>query len=750
MSIHDSIENLGEINTEATIQESIEQNCDDKIELVTNNDNNSDTIHSEDINQDSSEEQNSDSQEKITPEASKNLFLILKEAAQQQRNKIYKKNFMISRRRNDIMRSVTTLQKNYTKEGYNKNEVKKLISSQRGINNNTANHKLTTIRGKTVFNPHKNENLITNHSYGNHIRGNIELPNEIVENFSSSAIPTKNVPIKHIEIHPIIPEASNNILQPQYQAINLYTEKPKEINLPEIITSVLQDVCSKKINTIDDVIGKLRVTFEEKNIFTNSKKKNVVLLNFEDDTIRPVLEIEDNYMTLINEWYNNCNLILEIEKTNISIPEVITYQDISGVLFQDINWKYKDEYLNNYLPIVINNIISSRIAKDYEKKYFSKFQYGVNLANNNSANKIISNNKELNDLGIQLPDNIKSDENLDENKICKISDIYISSDIYKINSDKIQLNNSGINCDSTKRIDPEILVKKYILNDPNKNTSDITDISCYNSVYIKKYDETLKYAKKGTTTYCGPEYNIDYCANNTEYDALNPNFSDNCIELDNELDNKIKSNIDLITVLFNPKFLQTISITKPTKDMLHIINNHPEFGFIKLFNILTDNKDIVEFISREFNKIQFNDIDEINKKLLVASQYIEFSNKHVNTNNNVMTEENQVKKYIENNFTIDDDINHKMKASILYDKIINSKCVTIEKTKLSGFQTRLSRYLKDLGLQKKRYNDGYYYYGIQQKTGIGIFKHKVTDEEFKKLVSERDNLFTQITYKFSE
>lgn len=43
-----------------------------------------------------------------------------------------------------------------------------------------------------------------------------------------------------------------------------------------------------------------------------------------------------------------------------------------------------------------------------------------------------------------------------------------------------------------------------------------------------------------------------------------------------------------------------------------------------------------------------------------------------------------------------------MKAFILLDNIISN-----------SFKNRLSRYLKDLGLLKKRYNDGYYnYYGI--------------------------------------
>lgn len=206
-------------------------------------------------------------------------------------------------------------------------------------------------------------------------------------------------------------------------------------------------------------------------------------------------------------------------------------------------------------------------------------------------------------------------------------------------------------------------------------------------------------------------------AYNSEYNVLYPNFSDNCAEIfDRNIEENIKeTNISSVFVLINDKVLQTITIENPHVDILHVIKNHSEFGFVKLFGIETNNKDIVSFIEREFDKTQFNDIDEINKKLLVTSQYIEFANKHNNSNNMVSSEENLVKKFLNSKYTFDDDINHKMKASALYDIIINSKVVKIDNDKLTGFRTRLSKYLKDIGLQKKRYNDGFYYYGIVEK-----------------------------------
>jgi hypothetical protein len=95
--------------------------------------------------------------------------------------------------------------------------------------------------------------------------------------------------------------------------------------------------------------------------------------------------------------------------------------------------------------------------------------------------------------------------------------------------------------------------------------------------------------------------------------------------------------------------------------------------------------------------VQFNNIDEFNNKIIVISQYIEFSNKYTG---NIPSEDILVKNYIiMSSFVIDNDINNKMKASTLHNIIINSKIVNIEQSKISGFKNHLSKYLKYLGFK---------------------------------------------------
>ena len=88
-----------------------------------------------------------------------------------------------------------------------------------------------------------------------------------------------------------------------------------------------------------------------------------------------------------------------------------------------------------------------------------------------------------------------------------------------------------------------------------------------------------------------------------------------------------------------------------------------------------------------------------------------------------------------------------MKASVLYDIVTKSDMCKIDKSKISGFRNRLSNYLKEIGLQKKRYNDGYYYYGIVAKDFVR-YKSSINNihdiKSIKEIEKERESLNTEI------
>ena len=375
-------------------------------------------------------------------------------------------------------------------------------------------------------------------------------------------------------------------------------------------------------------LGNKRYQPVYKSISKQTKKlKKIILLTHEDDTTVPVLEIEKQYMDCILSWYERCNLILDIEFTYIDVPDSISEENLESVLYKPMNYAYKDEFVNSYIPLMFKTIIANNTLEQFEEKF-------------NIQNKIqeqCTKTKQVVNLGIITPTNLQSE---------LYNDICISSNKSAIDDGYEEYNNVTTNHCST--------------------------FFAYNSEIV---EET--------------------------FDSKNQN-----------------SGNSIILVLLNVKQLQTIVVENGNEDENYTIQNYPEFGFTRLFGLLTDNPQIVEFVRHEFNQMQFNDIDEVNKRLSVTSQYIDFSNKHTKASLDTLNEEKQVKTYILNSYTISDDINHKMKASVLYDIIINSMCVFINPSKLNGFKNRLSKYLKDIQLSKKRYNDGYYYYGIQLKQDI--------------------------------
>jgi hypothetical protein len=76
-------------------------------------------------------------------------------------------------------------------------------------------------------------------------------------------------------------------------------------------------------------------------------------------------------------------------------------------------------------------------------------------------------------------------------------------------------------------------------------------------------------------------------------------------------------------------------------------------------------------------------------------------------------EEENIKIFIEQRYEILDDLNYKIKASVLCQEIARN--LLYDPVTAQALGVRLSNYLKDMGLQKKRYNDGYYYYGLKPK-----------------------------------
>ena len=473
-------------------------------------------------------------------------------------------------------------------------------------------------------------------------------------------------------------------------------------------------------NSDDNSLSKVKdVDGYTQPIIDADKNTELILINFEDDTFRPVIKINEKYINIIKKWYDTCNQLIDIEDTNIIIPKEINIDDISMILFKNMNYKHKDTFINEYVPKMLNYIV-------LQNNIFGIERFMSISVLTTTAKVSIKKTQTLDELGIKLPDNIDYKEEYFYTKDKKICNYSVKNDLK--GESKIS--------ESTENIDLQHALNK--LDNGITGRCD-TEIS---GNYVSKIDDkfsVIQYMNDdGLTAYNNDVYGG---GNYSSFEEIKINKSEN--KNRKEL-TKFKLIIVLINVI-NPLFFQTVTVIDPDLDTLTSIFEYSEYGFIELFTIKTDNDEIEFFINKHYNGNIFNNSTEINESLVSTSQFIEFSNNKLNNNKQLFEEKKSVKHYLNTFYNITNDIDNKIKAKVLYDILIKEKLCVIDKTKLAGFKNRLSNYLKELNLQKKRYSDGYYYYGIVKKTLVKENKKEKELRNITDIIEERNNLFGEMT-----
>ena len=410
----------------------------------------------------------------------------------------------------------------------------------------------------------------------------------------------------------------------------------------------------------------LQVTTSDK--VSNSVEKKIVFLNFENETFKPVLKIDDDILSIIKEWYEINDIVCDVETTNINIDNDITENDLTKILYKTINYDKKDIFINKYIPNVLENIKHQQMLEKLEIDVFDK--------NNIEKLTNLNNIKKCEMINTTIPENMQLSEPYFYMKNGKKT-------VYDENNQQIH------------RIIPITITKK------EADVKEYSNVKEQNSMIDdNEMSEHMKLF--GTLPY------------NFYYNIFKPFFSDSAMSLEEPKETK-KDEPTLIIVLIQPTFMKTFVITNPSLDELKAITKYEEYGFVKLFALTSHSNEVIKMIKMAFNFVSFNNVDSIDIMLSGISHFIDdVKNNPVKQTDNAREETNVI-QYLKTNFEMSNDINNKMKATELFNIIIEANVCNIEKNNINGFKNRLSQYFKAIGLRKKRYNDGYYYYGIVLK-----------------------------------
>lgn len=226
-----------------------------------------------------------------------------------------------------------------------------------------------------------------------------------------------------------------------------------------------------------------------------------------------------------------------------------------------------------------------------------------------------------------------------------------------------------------------------------------------------RYNEDL-YSNRTTEKYAlidSDALKIMTPLSNTESKVFRDIYNGN-INSDNRCMYIIYNNIYNISLVVDSNDLQS--------SIYEIQKLFPEFCLVLKIDSLDQ-----RLVSLFFHKKSFDKIEDIHEK------YKAFNNLYNITKDN--TEKQRVKDLFDKSYIVSNNIDKRMKANDLYKEVINYMGISYEDSAL--FKKRLAGYLLDFNLQKKRYSDGYFYYGIEKKmTRISL--EEIKEKRRKELV----------------
>lgn len=174
-------------------------------------------------------------------------------------------------------------------------------------------------------------------------------------------------------------------------------------------------------------------------------------------------------------------------------------------------------------------------------------------------------------------------------------------------------------------------------------------------------------------------------------------------------------------IYYNNHFNQVVILNK--KLTFEEISAFPELSYIIC---IEGNKDDMDNLKDTLNKNYFFNIEQL-------EGFIKFYKNDQNIT------EKKIKKCLLTNFDFTNDVEDRIRFTELYNNIMCLMAIESDKESKKILKQILPRILKELNLNKKRYKDGNYWYGIKVKALYDTKEHISDSTTMDKLIKEKES-----------
>jgi hypothetical protein len=180
-----------------------------------------------------------------------------------------------------------------------------------------------------------------------------------------------------------------------------------------------------------------------------------------------------------------------------------------------------------------------------------------------------------------------------------------------------------------------------------------------------------------------------------------------------------------ITVIYNTMYECAVAI-EHSKRITQICEEFPDFKIVRTFtDIDTRTRSAIE---EHINNNMYCDLATVEKKVEAIENLFDIAKKNPQDAENAL-----ILCYIKTNYHISEDVSKRVKVSVLLDEV--QKELKLNNTNLKH---KFASILAEIGLQKKRFSDGMYLFGIESKAFQHVIEHNVHQKDMDAFIMARN------------